>query len=445
MAFSRRRICLLAACLAAVVSGVTSSADARRGSVSAILVDSGKATATEQISLNTAGSQFPGIVLDTSPMDRSERFVVFTAKVERRVGGTDRLVRNVFIRDRTLNTTRLVSVGRGHPANGDSDAPAVSRDGHVVAFTSNASNLVRRDTNGAADVFVRNLRTNTTRRVSVPAARVGEREANADSFGPSLLSAHGGVVVFTSVATNLVRHDTNHASDVFVRDRRGRVTRRLSVAPHGREANGDSQAVGLSADGKEVVYLSDASNLGPRDVNGRFDIYARHVRRPGNELVSRSPSGGQFTGCRSGAVSARGRFVAMQCGPTDGPAGDREAVFRRDLLRGVTVPVSTDTNGRVARGGVAGVAVSADGRYVAFSTGASVLSSSNGLVAYVKDMRTGVTMAASVDSSGKPVEGWDPQLSADGQLITFRTPARLLPTDHNHTYDVYLRRWTAVP
>jgi hypothetical protein len=443
MGSRRRRVLVSAACLAVVISGATGSADARRGGGSAT-AESGKTAAVEHISLTPAGGQFSGFVLDSSPIDRSERFVVFTAKVKRRIGGSFRLVSNVFIRDRMLNTTRLVSVGRGHPANGDSYTPEVSSDGHIVAFTSEASNLVRRDTNGRADVFVRNLRTNTTRRVSVPAAGVGERQANAESFGP-LLSAHGGLVVFTSVATNLVGHDTNRASDVFVRDRRRRVTRRLSVGRHRREANGSSSAADLSADGKELVYVSDANNLGPRDVNGRFDIYARRIRRPGNELVSRSPSGGQFVNCRDAAISARGRFVTIQCGPSGGPGGSFEAVFRRDRLRGLTVPVSTDANGHVARGAISGVATSSDGRFVAFSTTATVLSPSTDLVAYVKDMRTGVTIAASVDSTGQPVEGWLPELSDEGQLITFRTPAQLLPTDHNHIYDVYLRRWAAVP
>lgn len=332
----------------------------------------------------------------------------------------------MFIGDRTLKTTSLVSVGRGHPANGDSDGPAISSDGHLVAFTSAASNLVRGDTNGSSDVFVRNLRPDTTRRVSVPAVGVGERNANADSFGP-LLSAHGGLVVFTSVATNLVRHDTNHRRDVFVRDRRRGVTRRLPTAPHGQEANGDSHPVDLSADGKNVVYLSDATNLGPRDVNGHSDVYACRIHQPGNELVSRRTGGGQFSNCGSGAVSARGRFVTFECGNPD-PSGAYEAVFRRDRVRGVTVPVSTDANGQVSRGAVNGVAMSDDGRYVAFSTTATVLSPSTGLVAYVKDLRAGVTTAASVDSTGNPVEGWDPHLNDDGQLITFRTPASLLPT-----------------
>jgi hypothetical protein len=444
MGLRRTGALITATCLAAVLPGVASSAVAGRGFDSVTAFGSGKAVATEHISLTSAGGQFPGIVLDFSPMDRSARFVAFTAKVKRRVGGgSDHLVRNVFIRDRTLNMTRLVSVGRGHPANGDSDGPAISSDGHYVAFMSEASNLVRGDTNGSPDVFVRNLRTDTTRRVSVPAAGVGERNANADSFGPLLLSAHAGLVVFTSAATNLVRHDTNRKTDVFVRDRRRGVTRRLSVGPHGRETNGDSQGVDLSADGRQVVFLSDATNLGPRDVNGHSDVYARRIRRPGNELVSRRTGGGQFSNCGSGAISARGRFVTFECGMAD-VTGAYEAVFRRDLLRGVTVPVSTDANGHVARGGVAGVDISNDGRYVAFSTGARVLPSSSGLVAYVKDMHTGVTTAASVDSMGQPVEGWSPQLSEDGQLITFRTKTRLLPTDHNHTYDVYLRRWAPV-
>ena len=145
---------------------------------------------------------------------------------------------DVFVRDLRLGTTRRVSVAPGGTqANScDSDRLAISADGRYVAFASDASNLVPGDTNLHADVFVRDRRLGTTRRVSVA---TGGTQAKGDIFFLAT-SVDGRHVAFGSDASNLVPGDTNGLSDVLVRDLRLGTTRRVSVAPGGTQANGDS-------------------------------------------------------------------------------------------------------------------------------------------------------------------------------------------------------------
>jgi len=114
-------------------------------------------------------------------------------------------------------TTTLVSInsaGTGS-GNGDSFNPVLSAEGRIVAFGSSASDLVPNDTNGAADIFVRDLKRGTTTLVSVNGAGTGS--GNSDSFS-SRLSADGQVVAIESSASDLVANDTNEeVQDIFVR------------------------------------------------------------------------------------------------------------------------------------------------------------------------------------------------------------------------------------
>ena len=103
-----------------------------------------------------------------------------------------------------------------------------------MAFTSGASNLVANDTNATDDVFVRDLQTNITERVSVSDA---EAQAQGASFGWSI-SGNGRFVAFYSGAENLVDGDTNGRFDIFVRDRLAQETHRVSVDSAGVESNG---------------------------------------------------------------------------------------------------------------------------------------------------------------------------------------------------------------
>jgi Tol biopolymer transport system component len=214
-------------------------------------------------------------------------------------------------------TTARVSLGpngvQGNDFSGSYGAiPALSADGRVVAFESEASNLVPGDTNGRQDVFVRDRQTGTTARVSRGRGGV---QGNDDSFG-AMLSADGRFVAFASDASNLVPGDTNGERDVFVRDRRTGTTERVSLGPNGRQGNADSDNPSLSSDGQFVAFYSYASNLVPGDTNGERDVFVRDRRTGTTERVNLGPNGVQgndFSGSYGAipVLSANGRFVAF--------------------------------------------------------------------------------------------------------------------------------------
>ncbi len=184
----------------------------------------------------------------------------------------------VFRIDRTRPTAVpvLVSVGvGGRAANAVSSGPSVSANGRYVAFQSGASNLVAGDTNRALDVFVRDLVTGTTKRASVGA---GGRQANGASW-PESISADGREVAFTSAATNLVTGDTNKHTDVFVRQLDTGVTTRVSVSTSGRQLDSGASQPVLSADGNHILFLTAAAIV-PGDSNGLPDSYVRDVLPP---------------------------------------------------------------------------------------------------------------------------------------------------------------------
>jgi Tol biopolymer transport system component len=212
-----------------------------------------------------------------------------------------------FIRDLKTRTTERVSVSSSETqANADSRQPigivqwAVSDDGRYVVFNSSASNLVAGDANGAEDIFVRDRRAGTTRRVSVSSSGgeadlgVGNRDTSSTyAVATSTLfvvpvngtdlsysaTPNGRYVAFGSDATNLVPGDTNDTTDVFLRDTLTRTTGRVSVSSTGEEGDGPSNQPVLSADGRFVAFESAAQNLVAGDSNGSEDIFVHEVPR----------------------------------------------------------------------------------------------------------------------------------------------------------------------
>jgi Tol biopolymer transport system component len=192
--------------------------------------------------------------------------------------------------------------------NNSSFSPSISAEGRYVAFFSYASNLVPNDTNGSADVFVRDRQNGTTARVSLNSAGA---QANGES-GSVAISASGRFVAFGSAASNLVPGDTNGADDVFVRDRQNGTTRRVSVSSGGTQANADSYVRFISPDGRFIVIVSSASNLVPNDTNGAEDVFLRDTQIGTTERVSLGPSGRQANGDSIfGSISTNGRYVAF--------------------------------------------------------------------------------------------------------------------------------------
>ena len=280
--------------------------------------------------------------------------------------------------------TVLVSVsGSGRQGNHDSFAAAISAHGRYIAFLSWATNLVPGDTNGRLDVFRRDRSTGATIRVSVSSS--GAQARCSDPWGcsgPASMSADGRFVAFVSSAGNLLPGDTNHVSDVFVHDCVTGRTTRVSVGRGGRQGNGASGFAAISADGRFVAFTSAAWNLVGRDTNGTSDVFV-HDRSTGRtRLVSVSSVGVEGNRDSEGpAISAHGRFVAFTSDASNLVAGDTNHiadVFVHDRDTGRTTRVSVSSGGAQAAGFPTGTgsnspAISADGRYVAFHSEAQNL------------------------------------------------------------------------
>ncbi len=179
---------------------------------------------------------------------------------------------DIFVRDRSAGTTTRVSKNTaGVQSNGANSQPDISGDGRIVAFYSLGTNLVAGDTEGNGDVFVHDLTSSATTRVSVSST---SEAGDGPSSAPSL-SSDGRYVAFGSSATNLVTGDTNAQRDVFVFDRQSNLTVRVSVSGLGAQGDGFSRYPAISGDGSVVAFDSAATNLVSGDTNGFVDIFVR--------------------------------------------------------------------------------------------------------------------------------------------------------------------------
>ncbi len=361
------------------------------------------------------------------------------------------------------HTTKRVSVSSSeNQANASSIRPSISADGRFVAFSSEASDLVRNDTNGERDVFVRDLRTGTTERVSVSSSG---RQGNGISRYPSI-SAGGRFVAFESNATNLVEDDANGTDfDVFVHNRFTGATELVSVDSYSfrdppNQGNRSSTRPSINGDGQEVAFDSLATNLEDEpDTNGERDVFVhlRDTTTTYRASVSSSslahPGGREANGTsRSPSINSRGNVVAFESDATNLVRHDTNGVydiFVRDQAPETTVRASVSSSGRQANASSSSPSIdsadgAADARFVAFDSLASnlVRNDTNGdRDVFVHDLRTGTTERVSVSSAGRQGNGTSraPSISANGRFVAFASSARnLVRDDTNGTYDVFV-------
>jgi Tol biopolymer transport system component len=350
-------------------------------------------------------------------------------------------------------TTRASIASDGTPGNGVSFEPILSADGRFIAFESDASSLVLGDTNGVRDVFVRDRLTGTTTRVSVASDGT---PGNGASFVAGI-SADGRFVAFSSDATNLVPGDTNRFQDLFLHDRQTGITVRVNVASDGTQSDRDTvpspdrpglRGV-LSADGRFIAFESDATNLVVGDGNGVRDIFVHDRVTGATTRVSVASDGTPGNGASFGpALSASGRFVAFESDATNLVGGDTNGVrdiFVHDRETGATTRISMALDGTPADGPSVGPALSMDGRFVAFRSGATNLVSgdTNGFFdVFVHDRVSGTTTRVSVASDGaegKDDDSFFPALSGDGRFVAFPSEATtLVAGDTNGVRDVFV-------
>jgi len=284
-----------------------------------------------------------------------------------------------------------------------SSAPSISASGRLVAFVSGANNLSVEDDDRVRSVFVRDLRRGTTTLVSRASGREGVA-ANRSSFRPKL-SGNGRYVAFESTATNLSRADDKDVRDVFVRDLRRGSTTLVSRADgyYGSGADGHSTGPSISADGRRVSFESPAANLTGEDEDSavnKYDVFVRDLRGARTELVSRASGrrGGAGSASAQAAISANGRYVAFDSGAGNLSREGNHAVLEvyvRDLRRRRTVLVSraSGRRGMPALGTASQPSISASGRFVAFESPAGSLSEGDrkGFDVFVRDLRKRTT------------------------------------------------------
>ena len=207
------------------------------------------------------------------------------------------------------SSENIIDAINGGKGNSDSFEPTISANSRYVAFTSLSNNLVSDDTNETADIFVYDRNSGITERVSI--ASDGS-QADAGSYKPSI-SADGRYVAFIADASNLVDDDTNNEKDVFVHDRVTGSTELVSIDSDGSQGNFDSDQVAISADGRYVAFTSLSDNLVLNDTNMKADVFVHDRDRGITERISVSSSGSQGDGYHP-AISDDGRYVAFASG-----------------------------------------------------------------------------------------------------------------------------------
>jgi len=396
----------------------------------------------------------------SSVMSANGRYVAFLSDATDLVDDDNNGERDVFVRDLVSGVTTRVSTNSAgmEGTGGNSGSPSISADGRYVAFYSSATDLVANDTNNVRDIFVKDLQTGITTRVSTDAD--GAQASGGDSTGAKL-SADGRYVVFSSLADNLVDNDNNLESDVFRKDLLNGEIERVSVTRNGVEAAGGSDRAAISADGRHVAFVSDASNLVPGDINTRQDIFVKDmksgvIRRASTNSAGQADSVYSGISSRYPSLSDDGRYVVFSSGSSDLVNDDTngfEDVFLKDLRTGKTIRLSTDSDGAEGNGNStpSRVSISSDGRFVVFSSRGDnlVVGDSNGATdIFVKDVKTGVTTRINTDLAGAQSSGGassSPSISADGRFVSFTSLAsNLVPGGNNSLTDIFVKAISSI-
>ncbi|GIF13408.1 TolB family protein [Actinoplanes teichomyceticus] len=280
------------------------------------------ARATTPVPTGAAGGTSPSISGDG-------RYVTFKSRSEDLVPDANGWYEDIFVHDRQTGATTIASrAADGAQGDRSSSRGVITADGRHLAFASDATNLVPGDTNDTEDIFLKDLTTGAVQRISVtgdgsqgtdfwiysdPSVSADGRYvgyATTAAFAPDdtnddidvylhdtgtgettlvsrghdgqpldagwasspAVSGDGGSIAFWSSSGQVVADDTNLAGDLFVYDRAGGVTERVSVTGSGAQADGADSGV-LSHDGRLVFYRAGAANLVPDDTNGADDIF----------------------------------------------------------------------------------------------------------------------------------------------------------------------------
>lgn len=360
--------------------------------------------------------------------EQDGRYVAYVSQAVGLDGSTGKF-RQIVWRDRNTGETKLISRSpSGDEGNQNSLAPAISADGRSVAFESYANNLVSGDSNGARDVFLWRNDTGKVERVST--AR-GGAEANYQSYEPAI-SGDGGLVAFTSDATNIIPNILGISStNVYLKDMRSGAIRIISIDEKTKKGGGGSNP-SISEDGSRIAFYNYAP-LTQDDKNGLWDIYVWDSGSTKLKRISLTSSGGERNkGAESTsrvvapAISGNGRFVAFATTATNMAGADTNGiqdVFVANVDSGEVSLASVSAEGKAGDGDSPigqgeQIAIDYSGNLVAFTTNSKNL----GGKVILRNMKTGESLVVAPNPSygvGKP------SISRSGSYVVFGSADKL--------------------
>ena len=324
-------------------------------------------------------------------------------------------------------TDRVSVDTNGTAGNGASTEPAISgATGRFVAFTSSAT-LTPTPGGSGAQIFVHDRQTGQPSLISTN--DVGNA-GNGASSHPTI-SATGRYVAFTSVAPNLAPIPGAIDSQIFLRDTLSSTTILVSQDAVGNAGNGASSQPTISADGRYVAFTSSATTLAPTPNGSGTQIFLRDTQGNTTILVSRDASGDAGDGASSQpTISADGRYVAFTSSATTlapTPNGSGTQIFLRDTQGNTTILVSQDAVGDAGNGASSQPTISADGRYVAVTSVAALAPTpgGSGTQIFRRDTQANATILVSQDAVGNAGNGVSSaaSINSNGGLVAFSSAA----------------------
>jgi Tol biopolymer transport system component len=356
-------------------------------------------------------------------------------------------IEQVYRKDLLTGETVLASSSSAGEAGDLNSYPtSISADGRYVLFFSFATNLVSPPQPGfLQQVYRKDLRTGGVALVSTNAA--GEA-GDGDSFD-SAISGDGNRVTFMSVADNLIAASPAVIPQIYLKDLSNGAVSLVSAGPAGEEADGPARFPSISADGRYVVFDTDAGNLGGAPAAGTSNVYRKDTRTGEIVMASTNSAGrGGNAGSDSADISDGGRFVVFNSEATNivsppTPAGIRMS-YCKDMDTGEAVLVSADSEGVAGNDNSDSVRVSGNGRYATFISWSTNLVSppysGDFPLVYRKNIITGQLEPASVSASGEPADDGcgNCSISGEGRYVAFDSLAGNLfspaPPPYGQTY-----------
>jgi Tol biopolymer transport system component len=344
-------------------------------------------------------------------------------------------------------TTQRASVGNtpGTQSNGPSTPGGFSSDGRFLTFVSTGSTLVANDTNGVADVFLRDRFMQQTERLSVA---TGEIQANAASGNSvPVITPDGRYVLFSSLADNLVADDSPGSEDVFLRDRHTATTIRVSVLPDGSPLPPGvlTTALDLSEDARFLLFATTADTSGDAGLDWDLFLYDRLLGS--SERISTTPfNSDPTTPAIEGRVSADGHYVVFShaapllAEDTNGVSD----IYRKDRQTGTLERLSLRADGTQSSHPATEPFITPDARYVVFVSADSEMLPGGtpgirDVYRYDRATQTLERVHVAPDGSAANGSASTPSLSHDGTRVIFASLAsNLVLSDTNAVLDIFL-------